>query len=221
MLNGDIKVESTVNQGSRFIVSLKVVEADNFNYIYAGNNTATAEKQNEKVIEIPQLEGKILLAEDNKDIRDLVKLLLRKAGASLDTVENGQQAIDAATKAEYDLVFLDIQMPVMDGITAMKELQRKEYCQPVIAMTANAMQKDREDCKKAGFSGFISKPVNRNELYLLLVQYLKSANKTEGGKIMFTSNLLESDPDLIDLIEKFIKRLPGMQDAINKAHREK
>lgn len=217
MINGEIKVESSVNKGSKFIVSLEIVEVDTFKYIYDGNNKGALEKQNNKNNEIPQLEGKILLAEDNKDIQDLIKLLMKKIGINLDIVENGRQAIKAATESVYDIVFMDVQMPVLDGISAMKELHGRNYNQPVVAMTANAMQKDRDDCKEAGFSGFISKPINRNDLYLLLTQYLKPANKNESVNVMLTSSLLEDDPELIDLIDKFIKRLPAMRDAINKA----
>lgn len=218
MLNGDLSVESTLNKGSCFTVKLDIVEAENSSHINERTYKNTAEKLNELNIETPKLNGKILLAEDNEDIQELVKLLMKKVGVDLDIVGNGQQAVKAAIESEYDLVFMDIQMPVMDGLTAMQELQKQEYNQPVVAMTANAMQKDRDECKEAGFSSFISKPINRNDLYLVLMQYLKPSKTTGSEKTLLTSDLLNDEPDLIDLIDKFMIRLPMMRNAINQAH---
>lgn len=218
MLNGELYVESAVNKGSCFTVKLDIVEAKNSSYINERAYKNTAEKLNELNIETPKLNGKILLAEDNEDIQELVKLLMKKVGVDLDIVGNGQQAVKATIESEYDLVFMDIQMPVMDGLTAMQELQKQEYNQPVVAMTANAMQKDRDECKEAGFSSFISKPINRNDLYLVLMQYLKPGKTSGSEKTLLTSDLLNDEPDLIDLIDKFMIRLPMMRNAINQAH---
>lgn len=218
MLNGELYVESAVNKGSCFTVKLDIVEAENSSHINERAYKNTAEKVNELNIETPKLNGKILLAEDNEDIQELVKLLMKKVGVDLDIVGNGQQAVKAAIESEYDLVFMDIQMPVMDGLTAMQELQKQEYNQPVVAMTANAMQKDRDECKEAGFSSFISKPINRSDLYLVLMQYLKPSKTSESKKTLLTSDLLNDEPDLIDLLDNFMIRLPIMRDAINQAH---
>ena len=218
MLNGELSVESIVNKGSRFTVKLTIVEAENSRMLHDSAYKNTVEKQNELNTEIPKLKGNILVAEDNLDIQDLVKLLMKKVGVDLDVVENGQQAIELAIKSKYDLILMDIQMPVMDGLTAMKELQQQKYTQPVIAVTANAMQNDRDVYNAAGFSDFISKPINRKELYLLLTKYLKQRKTFESEKTVLTSNLLTDEPELIDLIDKFMTRLPVMQDAINKAY---
>ena len=218
MLNGDIYVESTLSKGSRFIVELKIIEAENSRYLYDDDLKQAPAKMRTAKIVTPMLNGKVLLVEDNKDIQDLIKLLLKKVDITIDVAENGKLAIQNAIENDYDLIFMDIQMPVMDGLTAMKELKQLAYEKPVIAMTANVMQKDRDDCKVAGFSGFISKPINRNELYLILIQYLKPSKKFEREKKLLTSDLLNDDPDLIDLIDKFMMRLPIMRDAINLAH---
>ena len=218
MLNGDIYVESTPSKGSRFTIDLKVNEAENNRYLYDNDLKQRAGKMRAANIEMPKLNGKVLLVEDNEDIQDLIKLLLTKMDITLDIVGNGKLAIQSATKNDYDLILMDIQMPVMDGFTAMKELKQLAYDKPVIAMTANAMQKDRERCKATGFSGFISKPIDRNELHLTLMQYLRPSKTIEGEKILLTSDLLNDDPDLIDLIDKFMLRLPVMRDAINQAH---
>ena len=221
MLNGELTVESSINKGSHFFVKFEIIEIENSSYIYSNTYKNMPEKLSQANIEIPKLKGKVLLAEDNRDIQDLVKLLFKKVGIELDVVDNGKMAVKNVIESDYDLVFMDIQMPVMDGITAMKQLKRRDYNKPIIAMTANAMKKDRDECNAAGFSGFISKPINRNELYLTLMQYLKPNKTFESNKTMLTSELLSDDPDLIDLIDKFMARLPTMQDAINLAHTDK
>lgn len=218
MLNGNIYVESTPTKGSCFSIKLKIAEVENNRYLHERDINHEPIIRSQKKIEIPKLKGKVLLAEDNKDIQDLVKLLMTKVGIELDIVGNGKLAINYAAETDYDLVFMDIQMPIMDGLTAMRELKQLAYNKPVIAMTANAMQKDREESKAAGFSGFVSKPIYRNDLYLVLMQYLKPSEIFENEKTLLTSDLLNDDPDLIDLIDKFMTRLPAMRDVINLAY---
>lgn len=220
MLNGELTVESLVSIGSRFTVTIEIVEVEKGKYIYTGANKDTTEKRIEKNIEVPKLKGKVLLVEDSKPIQDLLKLIIEKVGVELDIVDNGREAVKTVSESHYDLVFMDIQMPIMDGLTAMKELIQKGYKQPVIAMTANAMKKNRDDCNEAGFSNFISKPVDRKELYLLLMTYLKENKIIDKVKPMLTSNLLIEEPELIDLVDKFIARLPTMRDVINQSYKE-
>lgn len=182
MLNGELTVESNINEGSRFIVKFKIAEDENSSYIYENNSNEVLDKPGQAKPEIPKLKGKILVAEDNLDIQDLIKLLMKKVGLELDIVENGKQAVKRALESNYDLIFMDIQMPVMDGLSAMKELKKQHFNTPVVAMTANVMKEDREECKAAGFSGFVSKPINRNDLYTTLMQYLKPSETCESNK---------------------------------------
>lgn len=219
MLNGELLVESKVNNGSRFTVLLPIHEVIDNEYIYNDSDKINSEIKVAADIETPQLTGKLLVAEDNIDIQELVKLLLRKVGVELEMVENGKIAVERAMKNEYDAVFLDIQMPIMDGIMAAKELRKKGYSKTIIAMTANAMKQDIDECQQAGFDDFISKPIDRNILYQKLKEFLKpmTTNSIGKKKNMITSNLLVDEADLIDLIDKFIQRLPTMRDSVNLA----
>ncbi len=218
MLNGTLSVKSTVDYGSKFIATIKLEDADQTGYIYEIHPKETAASGNLSNVAAPLLDGKVLVAEDNKDIQGLVNLLLKKTGVEVNIVENGKLAVEIAAAENYDLILMDLQMPVMDGKTAMKQLISQSCSVPVIAMTANAMKSDREECKQLGFAGFISKPIDRNDLHTVLLQYLKPAQRSENNDTLITSNLLENDPELIDLIDKFIGRLPGMQKAINDAY---
>ena len=220
MLDGTLTVTSRLNKGSKFIVKLKITGVDNTNFIYEDKSNVSEDNSRQINTNVPVLQGKILVAEDNEDIQALVKLLLKRTGVEADIVENGKLAVELARSADYDLVLMDIQMPVMDGKSAMAALKDQNCLVPVIAMTANAMKSDQDEYKKYGFSGFIGKPIDRNDLFSVLTQYLKPVQSMGSDKVLLTSNLLHDDPELIDLIDKFIKRLPDMQKTINTAYTE-
>ena len=126
-------------------------------------------------------EGKhILLAEDNELNQEIVVEILSEAGATVDIAENGRLAVDMVERsreAAYDLIFMDMQMPVMDGCTAAKcirALPREDVrTMPIIAMTANAFDDDKEKTKAAGMNGHLSKPIDMEQLRLVLHRWLE------------------------------------------------
>lgn len=217
MLGGTLTVKSKTGKGSSFKVSLTPDCIEDSEYIYEEDINILPETHNQTDYELPILKGKILVAEDNEDIRELIKLMMKKLDLVPEVVENGKLAIKRAMEKEFDIIFFDIQMPIMDGITATKELRKQGYTKPIVAMTANAMQKDRDECLAAGFDNFISKPIDRKKLYEVMFKYLNPINQDKYGDIMLTSDLLAEDPDLIDLVDKFMTRLPEMTNAINQA----
>jgi two-component system, sensor histidine kinase and response regulator len=107
---------------------------------------------------------KVLLAEDNAVNQKVAVRLLEKMGHSVAVANNGQEALDMTAQEEFDLVLMDMQMPVMGGVEATLAIRQREKAQgghlPIIAMTANAMQGDRETCMDAGMDGYVSKPIN-------------------------------------------------------------
>ena len=220
LLKGELLVESKVNHGSRFTVKINIPKVDSSDLIYASNHEHAWISDVKNHTERTLFQGKVLVAEDNLDIQDLVRLLFKRVGINPDIVDNGQLAVERALSEGYDLILMDMQMPVMDGLTAMNKLKQLNCNTPVIAMTANAMKKDRDNCKEAGFSDFVSKPIDRSYFYSILKDYLRPRKKLEVDETVLTSNLLNDEPDLIDLIDKFMARLPSMQDAINVAHSE-
>jgi signal transduction histidine kinase/DNA-binding response OmpR family regulator/HPt (histidine-containing phosphotransfer) domain-containing protein len=120
---------------------------------------------------------KILLVEDNAVNREVAVGMLENLGCSIETAENGRLAIDAMNCATYDAILMDCQMPVMDGLTATGEIRRREQTSgaarvPVIALTANAMEGDRERCLAAGMDDFLSKPFTQQQLATLLRRWL-------------------------------------------------
>ncbi len=125
--------------------------------------------------EAPRLKGaRVLLVEDNDVNQQVAQELLERAGVGVVIAGNGQEALTALAQQEYDAVLMDLQMPVMDGLTATREIRRQEKYRglPIIAMTANAMAVDRERCLEAGMNDHIGKPIDVGELYAVLAQYL-------------------------------------------------
>jgi CheY-like chemotaxis protein/HPt (histidine-containing phosphotransfer) domain-containing protein len=120
---------------------------------------------------------RILLAEDNPMNQKLAVTLLKRAGYSVDAVENGAKAIEALKSTAYNLILMDVQMPEMNGFEATKvirQMQDKKKCIPIIAMTAHAMKGDRERCLQAGMDDYISKPIEPQKLLNAVEMWTKS-----------------------------------------------
>lgn len=114
----------------------------------------------------------ILLAEDNLVNQKIIVYMLTKLGYEPAVVNNGVEAVTAISSKNYDLVLMDVQMPEMDGLAATGIIRRKTGAQPfIIAMTANSMQGDKEECMVAGMDDYISKPITMDDLKLLLKKY--------------------------------------------------
>ncbi|MCI0518625.1 MAG: response regulator, partial [Chloroflexi bacterium] len=117
----------------------------------------------------------ILLAEDNPINQKLAVTLLQKAGYPVDVAENGLQAVEKASKKRYNLIFMDVQMPELDGFEAVQRIREREGSElhtPIVAMTAHAMKGDRERCLAAGMDEYISKPLDPQEVFSRIEQYI-------------------------------------------------
>jgi CheY-like chemotaxis protein len=120
----------------------------------------------------------ILLAEDNKINQKLVKAMLAKACYKVDIVENGRDAVEKVKQIPYDLVLMDIQMPEMDGLQAAQLIRQEGFSDlPIIALTANAFEKDKEKCLKCGMSHFMTKPLKQAELLGTISKWLDKRNQ--------------------------------------------
>lgn len=121
-------------------------------------------------------QSRIMIVEDNPVNRRLVLLQLKTLGMDCHIVENGQEAVDVLQKDDYDLVFMDCWMPVLDGFGATKKIREIDLAKrrhtPIVAMTANAMETDRQECLAAGMDDYISKPVTRTVLQSMLDKWL-------------------------------------------------
>ncbi len=183
ILGGDLTVSSEEGYGSCFTFTIASDQISTKDMITSSgsmgkillNAEAPSEQPHPKAMASNrQLQGiRVLLAEDGIDNQKLIGLLLKREGVELTIVDNGQLAVQAIHESKYsfDLVLMDMQMPVMDGYAATRQLRREDYNRPIVALTANAMNKDRDACLKAGCDDFMTKPVNKSALIKLVAQY--------------------------------------------------
>jgi two-component system sensor histidine kinase/response regulator len=177
---------------------------------------------------------KILLVEDNPVNREVAVGMLESLGCIAHAAENGWLALEAINNDAYDAVLMDCQMPVMDGLTATAELRRREQNAggarlPIIALTANAMEGDRERCLAAGMDDFLSKPFSQQQLAALLkrwlaLQLLPETERREGSRLpLIDAGVLRNiaalaRPALLDsMIELYLKHSPPLINAIELA----
>jgi len=157
-----------------------------------------------------RLGGRVLLAEDNKDNQQLISLLIRRSGASVTLAGNGQEAVELAQAADYDLVLMDLQMPVMGGLEAIELLRLTGFDGPVLVLTANVSETDRLQAQAAGGDGFLTKPIVQEEFFAALEQYLPAAgpalSETQDGWTAPPS--LGTDPEFHALRDNFLQELP-------------
>lgn len=129
----------------------------------AAENLAPRKTVNAKA---PRFRGRVLVAEDNRTNQLVVEMLLRKLGCDVEVAGNGAEAFAVSAGGGFDLILMDLQMPVMDGLEAARKIQERDGVQaaPVVALTANVLSEDRAACREAGMLGFLAKPVRLEEL---------------------------------------------------------
>ena len=171
------------------------------------------------------LKLKILLAEDNLINQKLTSKMLSKAGLSCDIANNGQEAIEAINNNDYDIVFMDCQMPVLDGYEATKELRQNPKYKDliIVALTANAMTSDFKKCIDAGMNDYLSKPLKYEKLIDKINEYSKkqtentsTQNKTVNKKSFNHQNSQIDEAKLHDVIEKIKAEFKFDDDIINE-----
>ena len=176
MMQGKVTVESEYGKGSKFTVRIKVKEASRKLL-----ESPPAVKTLVDFKKTGSLEGHVLLVDDNMTNLTLIGKILKKMNLQVECCMNGEEATKLllSGKNDFDLVLMDVQMPVMDGLTAVRILKQNNYDKPVIALTANNMKGDKEKCLDAGYDDFASKPVKRKELFEMLQTHLSAGAKNE------------------------------------------
>ena len=187
MMGGTIEVNTAPDKGTEFIVRtamrLQTEKLDEKKQ--PAREREQAEKDGVQPDQTPSFtDKKLLLVEDNELNREIAVAILSKYGFVIDTAENGQEALNkvAASKpGDIDLVLMDVQMPVMDGLEATRRIRRLNNPQqasiPILAMTANAFNEDRDIALEAGMDGFLSKPIDVEELIHTLQRVFSGARK--------------------------------------------
>lgn len=181
-LGGDITIESEKGSGSTFIITVDAgMPGNELNVIHSTDEASG----NDAIIQhdrYQQLSGHILLAEDNIENQQLIAKYILKTGLTLDIVDNGKLAFEKASGSEYDLILMDVQMPVMDGLEAIKKLRECGNKTPIICVTANAMQEDKNRCFSAGADEYLTKPLDFSHFNYVLSKLLNQ-NSSDSTSI--------------------------------------
>ncbi len=182
IFGGNITIDSEPGRGSIFRIRLPVSSKEAANlagepHLPGRPKPLLAAKS---TVSLP-LAHRILLAEDGPDTQRLLQTVLRKAGAVVTVADNGQIAVEKAAEAKqkdmpFDLILMDMQMPVMDGYQAVCELRRLGHQEPIVALTAHAMSGDRQKCLDAGCNDYLTKPIERHVLLECVVKHVTEAS---------------------------------------------
>ena len=173
LMNGTVDVKSEHGNGSCFSIHLPLIPATEDDYSATQPIVATKKAPSSK-----QLKADILLVEDNMINQKVAIRLLEKAGCSVTVANNGIEALEQLEKSSFDVVLMDCQMPVMDGLTATSRIRDSDTITPIIALTANAQDSDREACMKVGMNDFVSKPFRPETLFSAIKNQIAKASVT-------------------------------------------
>ena len=182
-LGGDIEVHSVPGKGSAFSVMIDPGPLDGIRMVRQGEGPTNRPSPIVAPVAANKIElhGRVLLAEDGLDNQQLISFLLKKAGADVTAVENGLLAVEQASVAweqgrPFDAILMDMQMPVMDGYAATRQLRERGYIGPIIALTAHSMVADRQKCLDAGCDDYATKPIDRQTLLATVAPWVAGAS---------------------------------------------
>ena len=235
MMGGDIVVASAQDQGSTFTVTIDPGPLDGVGLLSDAEARASVDRERPAdemgVWTFPP--RRVLVVDDAEENRDLLALVLGEVGLEVACAENGQVALDAVESDRFDMVLMDMQMPVMDGYTAAGKLRERGFEKPVIALTANAMKGFEKKCLDAGCSGYLPKPIEIDVLLETLASLLGGERRAAapaspvedvpasegrpqgeaGGRI---TSRLASNAKFLPTISKFVERLEEKLHAMDE-----
>ncbi len=224
LMGGTIKVDSTPGMGSRFTLSISSGHLDNIQWVNSQQDAKLSATEDGPKLDVPRLKGHILYAEDGLDNQRLARLLLKPTGAELSIVENGKLAVEfVATHPDIDLILMDMQMPVMNGVDATKLIRDTGFSKPIIAFTANVMKEEVARYAEIGCDSCLSKPIEKEKFYQTLDSYLgtgETLSLEPNAKVAFVPShntdanpplhgrvlLAEDNPDNQKLIKMHLER---------------
>jgi Amt family ammonium transporter len=180
MLGGDIVASSNSGQGSLFRLTIAVGSLEGVRLLTDVREEAFVETWRPPLPIQPILDCRVLLAEDGVDNQRLIGHVLDRAGAQVVVADNGESAVELALAAwnenrPFDVILMDLFMPVMDGYTATERLRKAGYEHPIVALTANAVAADLQRCFDAGCDDFATKPIDRKGLVDLVARFAQNA----------------------------------------------
>lgn len=216
-MNSEIFVESKKDNGSKFFFTISFSE-------FSADKLGVANKQRnpdvrKRVIATKALFDEndrpmILVVEDNPTNQVTVQVMLERLGAKVIIASNGADAIDLVSHTKVDLIFMDCQMPIMDGFEATMKMREARITIPIVAMTANSSREDQQACLAVGMSGFISKPITMDVLQAELIRTLRPNPNTLSADIITKLEEAIGSTGKTKVIQAFLTGMAEMQDAL-------
>jgi signal transduction histidine kinase/CheY-like chemotaxis protein/HPt (histidine-containing phosphotransfer) domain-containing protein len=218
-LGGYLGVESRLGVGSTFTLTVPCGSLAGVAMLQDEQEGGSMDTSPGRKIVAP-LSGHVLLAEDGPDNQTLISAYLKRAGAAVTVAENGRIAVGLALEARvagnpFDLVLMDMQMPVLDGYGATRELRAAGYSLPIVALTAHAMTHDKEKCIEAGCTDYLTKPIDRDELAATLKKYLRATEDADTSPPVVST--FAADEGMRELVQGFVRNLPERAKAVEAA----
>ncbi|MBT8139852.1 MAG: Hpt domain-containing protein [Gammaproteobacteria bacterium] len=240
-LGGSISVRSKHGEGSTFILDIPTGDVSGVPLLSPSELLDEGSQSEEAANvnwEFP--DSRVLVVDDGPENRELLQVVLGDLGLTIDTAENGLVGTEKVAANDYDIVLMDINMPVMDGMQAVGVLRERGYDKPVYALTANAMKGTEQECIGAGFTGYMAKPIVIDKLIALMVETLgatPAAAKPSAPAAMPVANgaasdvpapeataldpvrskLLDSNDKFRPIVEKFVVRLGDQVEAFEQS----
>ncbi|BBN82650.1 hypothetical protein PA25_26350 [Pseudoalteromonas sp. A25] len=209
LLGGDVRVNSKQGVGSQFIITISAnyhgVKPDMLEFL---EKTTVKENISQEFADI-QFDARVLLAEDNTDNQELICLMLNMWGITPDVVDNGAQAVEKALANDYQIILMDMQMPVMGGLEAIQMLRHAAYDGPIIALTANVMKHDIDAYLKAGCDATLAKPIDRLQLGKVLLKHLQiqAASDSKWDSLLKSEKFAQIAHNYNQKLPNYLKQL--------------
>ena len=223
LLGGKLSVQSVLGSGSTFSLALDVGPMADLDMVEPSELARTPD---------PSLAGdssfeadlcfegrRLLVVEDGRDNQRILRFLLEEAGAQVDVAEDGKEAVDAVASSAkaYDLILMDVQMPIMDGYEATAELRRQGFGAPIIAITAYALARDLKRCLAAGCNDFVTKPLVPGQLLSTLQRWLGKRSRPLDPSMPAKAGNSDREKRFQKLVQGFLGGLPEKVSAIEAA----
>jgi signal transduction histidine kinase/CheY-like chemotaxis protein/HPt (histidine-containing phosphotransfer) domain-containing protein len=234
LLGGELTVNSEPGRGSIFTVTIPTGPLDDVSMLRGSLSDMLGEPPaavRQTPHRLPPCQ--ILLVEDGVTNRKLISLVLERAGATVRCAENGRAGVEAAEQGSFDLILMDMQMPVMDGYSAARELRWRGHATPILALTAHAMRGDMQNCLDAGCTAYLSKPIDPSKLLEAIADLLAGRSLPDprvesplprGSSAALVSTLPAGDAEFREIVEQFVRdlaeRLCDLQAAHERADRK-